>query len=138
MLINKIESDLKYSMKNKETIKILALRLLKTKISNFQKIDGSFPKDKDILKIVEKSINEVRQTIGYTTNDVKLKELNEELNVYQAIYDDFAPKKISEEDLKIIISDLKQNGFNIGQIMSYLKKNHEGLYDGKLASQLAK
>ena len=43
---------------------------------------------------------------------------------------------MSAEDLKAAIT--KSGATNIGEVMKYLKANHDGQYDGKLASQVAK
>lgn len=138
MIIDKINSDFKEALKSRDSIKTLSLRLLKTKISNFEKIDGKQATDKDILKILEKSKSEVIQTISYTENPSKLEELNTELSIYDRIYSEFAPKKMTQSELEQVISDLKSKNMTIGEIMSYLKSNYEGLYDGKTASMLAK
>lgn len=138
MIIDKINSDLKEALKSKDSIRILSLRLLKTKISNFEKVDGKQATDKDILKILEKSKSEVIQTISYIKNPLKLEDLNSELSIYDEIYSEFAPKKMTQSELEQIISELKSKNMTIGEIMSYLKSNYEGLYDGKTASMLAK
>lgn len=138
MIIDKINSDFKEALKSRDSIKTLSLRLLKTKISNFEKLDGKTATDKDILKILEKSKSEVAQTISYTENPSKLEELNQELSIYDEIYSEFAPKKMSESELKSVIDRLKAENMSIGQIMSYLKSNYDGLYDGRIASVLAK
>ena len=52
----------------------------------------------------------------------------------------YLPQQLSEDKLRTIIDEfrLENPGANVGAIMGYLKANYEGLYDGKMASTLAK
>jgi len=52
----------------------------------------------------------------------------------------YLPSQMNEDDLRAAIkAHVESTGLNgIGDIMSFLKKNHAGLYDGKLASVVAK
>jgi uncharacterized protein YqeY len=48
----------------------------------------------------------------------------------------FLPQQMSADELKAAVA--KSGAKNIGEAMKYLKANHDGQYDGKLASQVAK
>jgi len=57
--------------------------------------------------------------------------------------EDYLPKQMSEEDLRSeiqIIIDTKglTSPREMGQVMGDLKSNHDGAYDGKLASKITK
>jgi uncharacterized protein YqeY len=57
-----------------------------------------------------------------------------------AILNEYLPQQMSEEQLATAIKLFKDANpdANMGAIMGHLKANYAGLYDGKLASQLAK
>jgi uncharacterized protein YqeY len=57
-----------------------------------------------------------------------------------AILNGFLPKQMDENQLREAIETFKASNpdANMGAIMSYLKTTFAGLYDGKLASQIAK
>lgn len=57
-----------------------------------------------------------------------------------SILNEYLPKQMTEDELRSVISDFKAGniGANVGAIMSFLKTKYAGLYDGKIASQLAK
>lgn len=50
------------------------------------------------------------------------------------------PKQLTEDELKAIVREAIVNGAkeDMGALMGVLKKNHEGLYDGKLASAVVR
>ena len=51
----------------------------------------------------------------------------------------YLPQMLSEDEIRSIVQNLINNGAaNMGQVMAALKANHAGLYDGKMASTIAK
>ena len=52
----------------------------------------------------------------------------------------YLPQQMTEAQLRAAIALFKRDnpGVGVGAVMAFLKANHAGLYDGKLASQLAK
>lgn len=59
-----------------------------------------------------------------------------EANIEKQILESFLPKQLTEDELRNIIVATGLN--DVGQIMKFLKENHAGQYNGKLASQVAK
>ncbi len=48
----------------------------------------------------------------------------------------FIPKQLTEDELRAIIVEM--DGSNLGEIMQQLKAKYDGIYDGKLASIIAR
>ena len=67
------------------------------------------------------------------TSDAKTEREIEILSAY-------LPQQMTEADLRAAIDGFRRDnpGANVGGVMAFLKANHAGLYDGRLASQLAK
>ncbi len=67
------------------------------------------------------------------TSDAKIEREIELLSAY-------LPRQMTEAELRAAIEGFRRDspGANVGGVMAFLKANHAGLYDGKLASQLAK
>ena len=64
-----------------------------------------------------------------------MKDLKSESAVEFEYLKDFIKQQLTEEQLMDVI---KESGCkNIGEIMKYLKMNHNGGYDGKMASKVA-
>lgn len=120
----KITEEIKVAMKAKDSGKLSILRVLKSEIerneqSSAGKIDLS---DADVIKIVKKMVDGVKETTNNTT----------ELEILEA----YLPQQLSEEKIREIIGSLTLT--NMGEIMKYFKTNFDGQYDGKLVSNIAK
>jgi len=87
----------------------------------------------ETIKVIEKFTKNVISTIELVTENDTLKE---EL----ALYSQYLPEKLSNEELTEIINNIitSDNKTNIGAIMKQLKEMHSGTYDGKLASAIIK
>jgi len=123
----KISEDLKTAMKEKNTIKLGILRVLKAEIErNEQSANGKIElPDGDVIKIVKKLIEGIKET---TKDQVEIDAL-----------DLYLPKQMNEDEIKAIIALVKQSGISqMGEFMKYFKVYHDGEYDGKLLSNLVK
>ncbi len=123
-LINSVSEDLKTAMKEKNTVKLGILRVLKSEIQRSEqgtngKVELS---DGDVIKIVKKLVESIKET---TKNQ-------DELSVLEA----YLPKQLSEVEMRQIISLLSVK--DMGAIMKHFKTNFDGQYDGKILSTIAK
>ena len=120
----KVSEDLKTAMKEKNAVKLSVLRVLKSEIQRTEqgangKVDLT---DGDIIKIVKKLSEGIKET---TKNQ-------DELEVLEA----YLPKQLTVDEMRKIISLLSIK--DMGQIMKHFKANHDGLYDGKVLSNIVK
>lgn len=123
-LISLISEDLKSAMKEKNTVKLGILRVLKAEIQRLEqgangKVELS---DGDVVKIVKKLTEGIKET---TRNQ-------DELNVLEA----YLPKQLTEDQMREIISLLSVK--DMGAIMKHFKANYDGQYDGKTLSSIVK
>lgn len=123
-LINSVSEDLKTAMKEKNTVKLGILRVLKGEIQRSEqgtngKVELS---EGDVLKIIKKLVESIKET---TKNQ-------DELSVLEA----YLPKQLSEVEMRQIISLLSVK--DMGAIMKHFKTNFDGQYDGKILSTIAK
>ena len=97
---------------------------------------------------------EFERVIGHSPNDMKTYLVSAEHREFMEhfvhkmrttdreieILSGYLPKQLTEDELRSIISDYKAAniGANVGLIMAFLKSKYNGLYDGKIASQIAK
>lgn len=125
MLLEQINRDIKDAMRNKEANKLLVLRTLKGEIQ--RKSDN--PTDVDVLGVVKKSIEGVKET----TNDVS--EI--------AMLEVYLPAALTTEELTdLATAFLTENGLEgmggLGKTMGYFKANYAGKYDGGELSTIVK
>lgn len=111
---------------------------------------------KSFLENVKASLEamkaEFTRVMGHPTTDMKTRLLSAEgadfmqrivPKMHNAEYEIkvlevYVPEQLTEAKLREIIGGLKAGGANMGAIMAHLKDNYAALYDGKLASQIAK
>jgi len=93
--------------------------------------------DEDCISTIKKFIKNTEETIKIMEEQksepiLQMRELN--------ILKDFLPKQLTVEELKEQVEFFLFNGggANMGAIMKFLKEQHAGLYDGKLASEVIK
>lgn len=126
-LQTKISEDLKTAMKEKNAVKLSALRVLKSEVQRLeQSATGKVElTDSDIIKLAKKLIEGVKET---TNNQEEL-----------AVFEGFLPKQLSEAEMRTVVKVIKQSGAsNVGDYMKYFKQHHDGLYDGKTLSNIVK
>lgn len=123
-LINSISEDLKTSMKEKNTVKLGILRVLKAEIQRSEQgTNGKIElTDADVVKIVKKLVEGIKET---TKNQ-------DELSILEA----YLPKQLSETEMREIMSLLSVK--DMGAIMKHFKANYDGQYDGKILSSIVK
>lgn len=85
-----------------------------------------------IVKKFLKNLDEVVKASGSTP----------EIENEKVLYSKYLPQQLSETEIRSIIIDFKEvrndPKLSLGEIMAHLKNHHSGLYDGKVASQVAK
>ena len=105
-----------------------------TKVSaeEFKKGQTEITDGKVVAKIKSFAEN-AKQTLVVAPAERK-EDIQAEINILEG----YLPQQLSEEDLTKIIGAWKTEGLNLGQIMTNLKVEYEGRYDGKLASSIAR
>ena len=141
MLEKKINDDLKGAMKEKKTIKIETLRMLKAEIKNVSiSKKGASLEDKDVFQIVSKQIKQHRDSIETFSKggreDLAEKE-KQELEILQS----YLPKQLSKEEVVSIVKQaIAETGAasrsDMGKVMKLVMEKVKGAAEGKLVSQI--
>jgi len=123
--------------KNREVSKILTT--LVGEIEMVGKNNGNRETNEvETIQIIEKFKKNAEQTYNLMSgSDSKdLEKYVKEISIYES----YLPKKMTQEELTLIIQDIinHDSNVNIGKIMSNLKNNYNGMYDGKVASRIAR
>lgn len=122
-LQSKINADLKSAILSKNEFQKSILRVL---IGELNRVDKIVSDDK-VQGIIKKMIENAK--IVGNLNEVEYLEK-------------YLPQQLSESELKsIIINLVSKNSYTVkdmGKVMTFLKENFSGQYDGKLASAIVK
>lgn len=135
-MINQIKKDQLKARKNKNTLEVGVLTALLSEIVAVGKNKGNRETtNEEAIQVVKKFKNGVQMNIDLTKDEVKLNQLKDEIQ----IYDRYIPQQMDENELRLRIKLAIDKGHNtIASIMSHLKENFNGLYDGKQASAIIK
>ena len=143
-LEKKIQEDIKSAMKEKNNVKLNAVRSIKSAILLAKTAEGG-PKeleDSDIIKLIEK-LSKQRKEAAEQYTAAGRKELADNELAEAVILDAYLPKKLDEaeveERLKAIIAQLGASGpQDMGKVMGTATKALAGLSDGKTISSIVR
>lgn len=136
MLYDQILEDLKGAMKEKNEIKLSAIRMLKSAMQNkaIEKKVKSLT-DEDILDLIQKQIKQRKDSIEQfkkgNREDLVAKETRE-IEILQQ----YLPKQLSPDELKAIVADAIKvvgatSAADMGKIMKEVMPKVKGKADGK-------
>ena len=144
----RIQKDIMSAMKEKDEVRLTALRAVKTAIMqtktspNFKgDRDANLP-DADVLKIMQKLAKEREESYNiYVTagrNDLADKEHKEML-----IIKEYLPKPLTEDELNIVVKEtIEEVGAStmkdMGKVMGMVSQKTNGRADGKVVSMIVK
>lgn len=127
--------------KTKDEVKKDVLWIIIANIKN-KEIDKKWElTDTEILKIIEKEIKQINETIESLKKVNRLEDIEKEKKKIE-ILNQFLPEKLSKDELKqIIVNWIKEN--NIDNILSkrwelfkFLKSKYDWLYDWKDVNEI--
>lgn len=144
----RIQKDIMSAMKEKDEVRLAALRAVKTAIMqtktspNFKgDRDGVLP-NADVLKIMQKLVREREDSFNiYTSagrNDLADKEHKEML-----VIKEYLPKPLTEDEIITMVQDaITEVGAtsmkDMGKVMGIVSKKSDGRADGKTVSSIVK
>ena len=144
----RIQKDIMSAMKEKDEVRLAALRAVKTAIMqtktspNFKgDRDANLP-DADVLKIMQKLAKEREESFNIYTaagrNDLADKEYKEML-----IIKEYLPKPLTEEELSAIVKEVvSEVGAttmkDMGKVMTVVSQRVNGRADGSIISKMVR
>tara|TARA_R110001592_G_scaffold77586_1_gene233436 strand:+ start:7975 stop:8370 length:396 start_codon:yes stop_codon:yes gene_type:complete len=125
-LIERISNDFTEAYKAKDMDKKNFLGVIKTEVTK----ESKTPEDSYIISKIKSMIKNAEATNSLTDNELSI--LNE-----------YLPTQMTEETLKdaikLLIDDYELSSLKeMGKVMTYLKNNFDGQYDGRMASTITK
>ncbi len=137
----KIESDFKKALKDKEKVVISTLRMVKSALHNKEiEKKGEKLQDAEVIKVIAKQVQEHQDSIEQFTKG-KREDLVEKESRELEILKRYLPKQLSEEEIvnvvkKIIAECDAKNKSDFGKVMKAVMASLRGRADGKAVSQI--
>ena len=131
---NELLGLIKKAMISKNTLELGVLRLIKTEFSEFENAKDAKELTKEVeTNILNKMVKQRNDSIEKFTDAGRLDLVKQEQDEKEFILT-FLPKQLTESEIVTIIVEKKFP--SIGECMNHFKNNHNGLYNGKVLSQL--
>jgi len=142
MILDKIKSQLKKSMKNGEKEIVLAIRNILEKIKKEEVDSKEEPNENTIIKIIAKHAKQLRESI-YQFEKGNRKDLAEKEQKELIIAEKFLPEQMGEKEVKeIVLQVIKELNASqmsdMGKVMKDVLDKTKGMADGKIVSNLVR
>ena len=140
MSLEKIDSDLKTAMKEKNEIKLSTLRMLKAAIKNKEIDKKQALSEPEILEIIQKQVKQRRESIAEFQKANRQDLLSKE-TAEIAVLEQYLPKQLTEAELTVMVQKAIQTTgakakSDIGKIMKEVMPQIAGRADGKQVNQI--
>lgn len=141
-LKEKLQEDLKSSMKNKDTVKKSVVTLIRAAIKQHEVDNRVELADDAIIDIISKQLKQRKDSLAEfikANRDDLVEETKSEIQVLEG----YLPQQLSEEELeKIVIETIAEVGAtsmkDMGKIMVAIKPKTAGRADGRKINELVK
>ena len=141
-LKQKLQEDLKSSMKNKETIKKSVITLIRSSIKQYEVDNRVELGDAEIVDLIAKQLKQTRDS-REEFKKAGREDLVSKAEAEIEVLKEYLPQQLSEEELneivKATISEVGATSMkDMGKIMAAIKPKTKGRADGKLINELVK
>lgn len=141
-LLQKLDDDLKSSLKASDGLRVSVVRMAKAALKNRQIDKGSELSDDDILSVLSSLAKQRRESIEQFSKGGR-EDLAEKERQELAILRSYLPRQLSPEALDEIIAEAiressAQGPQDFGKLMRIVMPRVKGLADGRSVSQRAK
>lgn len=141
-LKQKLQEDLKSSMKNKDPIKKSVITLIRSSIKQYEVDNRVELQDDEIVDLIAKQLKQTRDSreeFAKAGRDDLVSKAEAEIEVLK----EYLPQQLSEEELnEIVISTISEVGAtsmkDMKKIMTSIMPKVKGRADGKLINELVK
>lgn len=138
-----ISKEIGNAMKEKNEVKLSALRAVKTAIQN-EKTSGSYHEltDADVTKIIQKQIKQ-RIESEEIYRQANRNELADNEQKERLVLEEYIPKPLTDDELRSIVESLivelnVTSMKDMGKVMKTMNEKYSGRFDGKAVSNVIK
>lgn len=141
-LKEKLQEDLKSSMKNKDTVRKSVITLIRAAIKQYEVDNRKELGDDGVIDIISKQLKQRKDSL-VEFEKAGREDLIEETKSEIQVLEEYLPQQLSEEELEqIVIETIAEVGAtsmkDMGKIMSTIKPKTAGRADGRKINELVK
>lgn len=139
-LLQTIKADQLAARKNRESIKASLLTTLLGEAQSIGKNDGNREStDAEVIAVIKKFVKNIGEVVKVTSSD---SDAHQTALTEKNILESYLPSQLTGDALTRIICDIAEqigpSKSNMGKIMSKLKSEFDGQYDGAEASAIVR
>ncbi len=139
-LKEQLQEDLKTAMKNKDTLRLSVIRLVKAAVMNLEIARGHQLSDEEVIEVLAKEAKQRNDSI-VEFEKAGRKDLVETLQKEIQIVQEYLPAQLSEAELRKIIEEVitgvgASSKKDMNKVMPVLMPKVKGRADGKLVNQI--
>jgi uncharacterized protein YqeY len=136
-LLQQLKADSLTARKARDAATAASLTTLIGELETASKNSGHEPTDAEVTAAIKKTlknIGESLEALKFSSDGRVLGLMNE-----QKLFTAYLPKQLDEAELRSVVGAIIVTGAKtMGDVMKALKAQHDGQYDGKLASTVIK
>ncbi|AAD35772.1 glutamyl-tRNA amidotransferase [Thermotoga maritima MSB8] len=141
-LKEKLMSDLKEAMKNKDMVRMNTLRMILTTLKNLEVEKMKEATDEEVMEALMKEAKKRREAIEEYEKHGR-EELAEKERKELEIIESYLPKQLSEDEIrKIVMEAINEVGASspkdLGKVMKVVMPKVKGRADGKLVNKMVR
>ena len=139
-LLSKIKDDLLNARKTSNRVALTILTTLYAEAAMKGKNSGNREStDAEVTATITKFVKNAKELLAHIEDTETKEKITSEIAVYEA----YLPLQLTRKELASVIHnimELKDGDVtpNIGVVMKHLSANYNGMYDGKLASEIVR
>lgn len=138
---NRLSDDLRSAMKNKETLRLNTIRLVKKYIQELETSVGHTgdATDAEVLKIINKLVKQGKDAAEQYKSAGRTDIYEEEMQQV-AVLESYLPKQLTDDEISVEIDKVMEEtgSTNMGVLMKELNTRLAGRADGKTISRILK
>jgi len=141
-LLDRLNSDMKESMKSKDAIRLSAIRLLRSAITNEEKRKARALTEDEVLKLLNTEIRKHNESIDAFSKAGRTDLLEKEQQELE-ILKSYAPAPFTEDEVRLIVREVidslpKEGSPQMGKVMPQVMSRIGGRIDGKVANRIVR
>ncbi|CAM3945491.1 GatB/YqeY domain-containing protein [Lederbergia lenta] len=140
-LLERLNEDMKYAMKNKEKEKLSVVRMLKAAMQNESiKLGKQVLSEEDELTVLSREVKQRKDSLQEFENAGR-EDLVHKIQTELAYVDYYLPNQITEAEVEaVVLETIAETGastkIDMGKVMTVLMPKVKGKADGSLVSSL--
>lgn len=141
-LKEQLNQDMKTAMKQKESMRLSTIRLIRAGIKNREIELGKELEDEDVLKVIVSLVKQHKDSIEQFRQGGR-QDLVEKEQAELTILEAYLPQQLSEEEIRALVREAIEavqatSLKDMGKVMKYVMPKTQGRADGKIINQLVK